>query len=193
MKAAQRQHTRSLSHPPTVHAPGFWTPKLPSTRQVQNALHLTLALVLFGTALWYLVWRGEQNRALPTAAPEARLELILSGALTGSLSLGEAELRSVRCDASSFQAASPREAVFPLELAFTGVAAERAGKRLGKASAASYYVLGSRNELILRVDETSYTLLSGAVTPAPGAWRFSASFVDALSQPLQLSGRLVCP
>lgn len=183
MKAAQR--TRPLAHPPTVHTPRF-RPKLPNTRQVENALHLTLALVLFGTALWYLVWHGQENRALPASAPEARLELVFSGVLTGPLSLGEAELRRVRCDASSFEVASPQGAVFPLELAFTGVPG-------ADSESTSYYVLGSSGELTLRVDRASYNLLSGTVTRTPDAWRFSASFVDAQSGPLQLSGRLVCP
>jgi hypothetical protein len=168
--------------------------RLPRTRQVRDALRLTLALVLFGTGVWWSFWHAAQGDAPPAQVPAAGLELVLSGALTGPLSLSEAELRDVRCGASGFRVVSSQTVVFPLELTFTGVATEMAGKRSEEIpAAASYYVLGSEGELTLSLDRTTYTLLSGTVTTAPGGWRFSASLIDAQSQPLQLSGRLVCP
>ena len=188
-------HTRPFSRP-AAHRPRLPRPKLPSTRQVETALRVTLALVVFGTAVWYLVWLAARDGAVspaasltaPAAEPKAGLELLLSGAVTSSLSLGAAELAGleaglVRCDASGFRIASPPGAAFALELTFSGIPKD----------ASSLYTLGSRDDVTLRVSGAPYTLLSGTLTTTPGGHTFYGSFVDARSQPLQLSGRLVCP
>lgn len=134
MKAAR--HVRTLFHQKSkalpVHAPRPRL-RLPSTRQVESALRVALIIVLFGTAIWYLVWHAAQSGAPPTQVPAAGLELLFSGALTGPLSLSEAKLRDVRCDTSGFRVMSSQTVVFPLELTFTGVTAETAGKRSGEA------------------------------------------------------------
>lgn len=183
-------HTRSFPRPTARRRPGLG---LPSTRQVETALRIALALVLFGTAVWYLLWLaardGAVSPAAPPAEPEAGLELLLSGAVTSSLSLGAAEMADlkaglVRCDALGFRIASPSGAAFPLELTFSGIPEDASG---------SLYTLGSRGDVTLRVSGAPYTLLSGTLTTTPGGHTFYASFVDARSQPLQLSGRLVCP
>jgi len=178
-------HARPLPRSPTARRPG-----LPRTRHVETALRITLALVLSGTAVWF--WLAAPNGAVfpatLSAEPEAGLELLLSGAVTSSLSLGAAEMADleaglVRCDASGFRIASPPGAAFPLELTFSGIPED----------AGSLYTLGSRGDVTLRVSGVPYTLLSGTLTTTPGGHTFYASFVDARSQPLQLSGRLVCP
>lgn len=182
-------HTRPFSRP-TARRP---RPKLPSTRQVETALRITLALVVFGTVAWYLLWLATRDGAVPPTAspaePEAGLELLLSGVVTSSLSLGTAEMADLKagpvwCDASGFRIASPPGAAFPLELTFSGIP-EDAGSSL--------YTLGSRSDVTLRVSGAPYTLLSGTLTTTPGGHTFYGLFVDARSQPLQLSGRLVCP
>lgn len=185
-------HARPFPRP-TARRPRLPRPGLPSTGQVETALRITLALVVFETAAWYLVWLAARNDAefpaKPPAEPEAGLELLLSGAVTSSLSLGAAEMADleaglVRCDASGFRIASPPGAAFPLELTFSGIPED---------ASSSLYTLGSRGDVTLRISGAPYTLLSGTLTTTPGGHTFYASFVDARSQPLQLSGRLVCP
>jgi hypothetical protein len=161
--------------------------RLPNTREVETTLLIALSAALFSAALWYSLRFAARNDAVPAAspAPEVRLELILSGALSGSLNLGAAELKTVQCSASGFQLASTREAAYPLRLSFRGAP--------GRAESYAYYALGSGGDFKLKVGGTPYTLLSGTVTASPGERTFNASLLDAQSQPLQLSGRLTCP
>ena len=171
---------------PSSRRPHF---RLPTTREIETALLIALSVALFGTATWYSLRFAARNDAAPAASPdpEARLELILSGALSGSLSLGAAELKTVRCSASGFQLASTQRVAYPLTLSFRGA--------LGRAERYAYYALGSGGDFKLKVSGTPYTLLSGTVTASPEArtFTFNASLVDTQSQPLQVSGRLVCP
>jgi hypothetical protein len=159
----------------------------PLNIRVETALLIALSVALFGVAVWYSLRLAARNDAMPAASPDpgARLELILSGTLSGSLSLGAAELKTVQCSASGFQLASTRETAYPLRLSFRGAP--------GRAESYAYYALGSGGDFKLKVGSTSYTLLSGTVTASPGARTFNASLLDAQSQPLQVSGRLVCP
>lgn len=161
--------------------------RLPTTREVENVLLIALSVALFGAVLWYSLRFAARNDAALAAspAPEARLELILSGALSGSLSLGAAELETVRCDASGFQLASTQRVAYPLRLSFRGAT--------GGTESYAYYALGSGGNFKLKVGGTPYTLLSGTVTASPGERTFNASLLDAQSQPLQVSGRLTCP
>lgn len=176
------EHAHPSTHRPTAYSPRL---KLPGFRQFENALFITLALALFGAAVWYSFRLAARNDVAPPANPEARLELILSGTLSGSLSLGAAELKTVRCDPSGFQLASTQRAAYPLTLSFRGAP--------GSAENYAYYALGSGSDFRLKVNGTRYTLLSGTVTASPGERTFNASLLDAQSQPLQVSGRLTCP
>ncbi len=178
MKAAD---IRSSPHCST-HAPRFGQPKLPS-QEVENLLAIVLMLVILGTVLSYTLLTL-RNDAAPTANPGAGLELVLSGAVTSTLSLGADELNTVRCSPSGFRLESTRETPFPLELAFSGVPGEAGG---------SHYILGSRDTFSLRVNGTAYILVSGTVTFRQGVRTFNASLVNVQSQPVQLSGRLLCP
>lgn len=176
--------TESIRLPPrrSTREPRFSPPKLPLQR-IENALAIVLALVVLGTAVWYVPF-ATRNGAVPVTAPKAGLELVFSGAVTSTLSLAADELKAVRCSPNGFQLESTRETAFPLELAFSGAA--------GKANS-SYQILGSNSTFSLRVNGTAYTLLSGTVTLTQGVHTFNASLVNAQSQPLQLSGRLLCP
>lgn len=174
MKAAPARSFPRPSYYP--HVPG---PQLPRSG-VETALIAALVLTLLGTATWYLL---RTQPVVTPAAPEARLELLLSGAVTSSLSLGAPELKTVQCSPSEFRLASTPGVAFPLEVAFSAPASANG----------TFYVLGSRDNLTLNVSSTAYTLLSGTVTTTPGIRTFNASFTDAQGQPLQLSGRLVCP
>lgn len=162
--------------------PGYY-PHLPSpqvpNRGVEIALTVTLLFALFGTA-WYLA-QGRQE--VTPAAPEARLELLLSGTVTSSLSLGASELRTVQCSPSGFQLASTKGGAFPFTLAFNAPASANG----------TFYVLGSKSNFTLKLNGAVYTLVSGTVTTKPGIRTFNASFTDAQSQPLFISGRLNCP
>lgn len=162
--------------------PGYY-PHLPSPelprRAVEIALGLVLVLALLGAA-WFIVWTAQKETT--PAVPEARLELLLSGAVTSSLSLDTSELKTVQCSPSAFSLAAPGTA-FPLAAAFNAPA----------SADGAFYVLGSKGDFTLRVNGAVYTLVSGTVTSSPGVRTFNASFTDAQSQPLQLSGRLVCP
>lgn len=178
MKAADIRSSPRRS----THAPRFGQPKLPSQR-VENALAIVLVLVIFGTVLSYALLIP-RNDATPAANPEAGLELVLSGAVTSTLSLGADELNTVRCSPSGFSLKSTADTAFTLQLAFSGVPGEANG---------SYHILGSRGAFSLRVNGTAYTLLSGTVTFSQGVRTFNASLVNTQSQPLQLSGRLLCP
>lgn len=177
MKAADIRSSPRRS----THAPRFGQPKLPPQR-VENALAIVLTLVILGTVLSHTLLTP-RNDAAPTANPEAGLELVLSGAVTSTLSLGADELKTMRCSPSGFSL-DTAETPFPLELAFSGTP--------GKANG-SHYILGSRGTFSLRVNGTAYTLLSGTVTFSQGVRTFNASLVNTQSQPLQLSGRLLCP
>lgn len=178
MKAADIRSSPRRS----THAPRFGQPKLPS-QEVENALAIVLTLVILGTVLLYALLTP-RNDATPVANPETGLELVLSGAVTSTLSLGADELKTVRCSPSGFSLESTAKTAFPLQLAFSGVPGEAGG---------SHYILGSRGTFSLRVNGTAYTLLSGIVTFRQGVRTFNASLVNAQSQPLQLSGRLLCP
>lgn len=161
--------------------PGYY-PHLPSPRMpkrgVEIALAVTLLFALF-TAAWFLT---QSRQEVVPATPEARLELLLSGVVTSSLSVGADQL-SVQCSPSGFQLTSTEGTAFPLTLAFNAPASANA----------TFYVLGSKGDFALRLNGADYTLVSGTVTTTPGARTFNASFVDAQSQPLQLNGRLTCP
>lgn len=179
MKVAE--HTQPSSHRPHLRLP------TPTTREVETTLHIVLAVALFSAALWYSLRLAARNDALPAASPDPveRLELILSGTLSGNLSLGTAELETVRCDASGFQLTSTQRVAYPLTLSFRGAP--------GGAESYAYYALGSGSNFKLKVGGTPYTLLSGTVTASLGARTFNASLLDAQRQPLQVSGRLTCP
>ena len=166
------------SFPRPSYHPRFPGPELPR-RGVEIALGLVLVAALFGAA-WLIVWTAQKETT--PAAPEARLELLLSGAVTSSLSLGAPELKTVQCSPSSFSLAAPG-AAFPLTLAFSAPASANA----------TFYVLGSNSNFTLKLNGAVYTLVSGTVTISPSVRTFNALFTDAQSQPLQLSGRLTCP
>lgn len=153
----------------------------PDSYLVEPLLYLIAALLL-GAALWYVVTLPYETAAAP-AAP-ARLELILSGALTDTLSSGERDLKTMHCGPSGFVLETSHGAVLPLKLTFSSTAAQGSG---------GYQVLGANSDLTLQLGGTPYTLLSGSVTSSPGLRTFNASFVDAQSQPLFISGRLNCP
>ena len=167
---------RSFSHP--SYYPRFPGSGVPS-RGTEIALGLMLVFALFG-AVWFIVWTAQQETT--PAAPEARLELLLSGAATSSLSLGAPELKTVQCSPSGFSLAAPG-AAFPLMLAFNAPTSANG----------TFYVLGSSSDFTLRLNGVVYTLASGTVTTSPGVRTFNASFTDAQSQPLFISGRLNCP
>ncbi len=162
---------RSFPRPDFPHLP---SPRLPK-RAAEMALTVTL-LALFAAA-WFLT---QSRQEVVPATPEARLEPLLSGVVTSSLSVGADQL-SVQCSPSGFQLSTAGTA-FPLALAFDAPTSANA----------TFYVLGSRDDLTLTLNGAVYTLVSGTVTTTPGARTFNASFIDAQSQPLQLNGRLRC-
>lgn len=163
------------SFPRPGHYPHLPSPRMPK-RGVEIALAVTLLFALF-TAAWFLT---QSRQEVVPATPEARLELLLSGVVTSSLSVGADQL-SVQCSPSGFQLSTAGTA-FPLALAFDAPTSANA----------TFYVLGSRDNLTLTLNGAVYTLVSGTVTTTPGARTFNASFIDAQSQPLQLNGRLRC-
>ena len=169
--------TRSFPRQPNYY------PRVPgpeaSNRGAEIALGVALTLALLG-AVWYVFLAAGQE--ITPTVPEARLELLLSGAVTSSLSLGAPELKTMQCSPSGFQLSSVSGVAFPLELAFSAPASANS----------TFYVLGSNSDFALKLNGANYTLLSGTVTTSPGIRSFNASLVDAQSQPLQLSGRLVC-
>ncbi len=177
---------KTLTHDtPTFFPQGPDTRKAaPDSYLTKLLLPLVLITALFGSALWYIF--TVPSRLTPAAAPQARLELSLSGAYTSNLSLGQNELNMTQCGPSSFTLASRDGAVVPLTLSFNGAAAK-------SSQNSSFFVTGAQNALSLTLAGTPYTLLSGNVTVAPGIRTFYASFTDAQGQPLELSGRLVCP
>ncbi len=178
--------TESIHSPPrrSTREPRFSPPKLPS-QGVENTLAIVaLVLLVFGTAVWYVSF-ATRNGAVPVTDPKAGLELVFSGAVTSTLSLAADELKAVRCSPNGFQLESTRETAFPLELAFSGAA--------GRANSSYHNILGSNSTFSLRVNGTAYTLLSGTVTFTQGVHTFNASLINAQSQPLQVSGRLLCP
>ena len=164
---------------PFTRHPRFLQPKLPSQDELANTLGVVLALMLFVAAVWAIF--PDRSSTVP-AKPEARLELVLSGVVASTTTLGANELQDVQCSPNGFQVASTQATAFPLTLAFNAPALANS----------SYYVLGSNSTLALKIDGAAYILLSGTVTTSPGIYTFSTSFVDAQSQPLQLSGRLNC-
>ena len=158
----------------------FLEPKLPSQEELANTLGVVLTLLLIVAAVWAIF--PDSSSTVP-AKPEAGLELVLSGVVSSTTTLGANELQTVQCSPTGFQLASTQRAAFPFTLAFNAPTSANS----------SFYVLGSNSALALNVDGAAYTLLSGTVTTSPGVYTFNASFVDAQSQPLQLSGRLTCP
>ena len=160
------------------HPVRFLQPKLPSQEELANVLGIVLALLLVVATVWAVF----PSRSNPVPA-EAGLELILSGAVTNTLSLGADELKTAQCSLTGFQLASTQGAAFPLTLAF----------RAPASANGAFYLLGSSDTFTLNLNGTAYTLLSGTVTTTPGVYTFNASLVDTQSQPLQLSGRLSCP
>lgn len=173
-----------------THSTPTFFPQGPDTRKVAPDTYLTRLLLLlvliaalFGGALLYI--STAPSRLTPAAAPQARLELSLSGAYTGNFSLGQNELNLAQCGPSSFSLASTAGAVVPLSLSFTGDAS-------ATSQNSTFFVTGARDDLSLTLAGAPYTLQSGNVTVEPGVRTFYASFTDALGQPLELSGRLVC-
>ena len=160
--------------------PRFLQPKLPSPEELANTLGIVLSLLLIVAAVWAVF--PKQTSVAP-AQPGAGLELALSGVVSGTVSLSANELATVQCSPKGFQLVSTQATAFPLTLAFSAPASANG----------SFYTLGSNSTLTLNIDGAAYTLLSGTVTTSPGLYTFNASFVDAQSQPLQLSGRLSCP
>lgn len=155
----------------------------PDSYLVEPLLYL-LAALLLGAALWHVVTLTDETAA--TLVAPARLELILSGALTDTLSSGERDFKTLRCGPSGFALETSNGAALPLKLTFSSIAAQSSG---------GYQVLGSNSDsdLTLQLGGTPYTLLSGSVTSSAGLYTFNAFLVDAQSQPLFISGRLNCP
>ena len=158
----------------------FLQPKLPSQEELADTLGVILALMLIVATIWAIF--PEPRSTAPTQ-PEAGLELVLSGVVSSTATLGADELQTLQCSPTGFRLMSTQTTAFPLTLAFNAPASANS----------SYYILGSNSTLALEIDGSPYTLLSGTVTTSPGVYTFNASFVDAQSQPLQLSGRLSCP
>ncbi len=180
MKAADiRSSPRRSSY-----TPRFGQPKLPP-QGVENALAIVFTLIILGMALSYALLTP-RNAATPVVNPGVGLELVLSGAVTSTLSLDTDELKTVRCSPTGFHLESARATAFPLGLSFSGAPG-------GVSTNGAFYALGSRGDFTLKLNGTPYTLLSGTVTTSPRLHTFNASLVDAQSQPLQVSGRLVCP
>ena len=163
-----------------THRPRFLQPKLPSQEELANTLGVVLTLMLVIAAVWAVF--PNRNSTVP-AQPEAGLELVLSGVVSSTATLGSSELQTVQCSPTGFRLASTQATAFPLTLAFSAPASANG----------SFYILGSNRAFRLNLDGAAYTLLSGTVTASPGVYAFNASFIDAQSQPLQLSGRLSCP
>ncbi len=162
----------------------FLEPKLPSQEDVANTLGIVLVLLLVVATVWAVF--PSRSGSVP-AQPEAGLELALSGVVSSTLNLSANELRTMQCGPTGFQLESIQTTAFPLRLAFNAPASVNSGAN------STFYTLGSNSTLALSIDGAAYTLLSGTVTTSPGLKTFNASFVDAQSQPLQLSGRLSCP
>ena len=176
MKAA---HTR-----PFIRHPRFLQPKLPSQADLADTLGVVLALLLIVAAVWAIF---PEPRSTAPAQPRAGLELALSGVVSSSDMFGADALQTLQCSPTGFRLASKEATAFPLSLAFNAPAAANTSAN------STFYTLGSNSTLALSIDGSPYTLLSGTVTTTPGVYTFNASFVDAQSQPLQLSGRLSCP
>ena len=172
MKAIPRNPASFFPHGPGEH---------PDRYLVKPLLYL-LAALLLGAALWHVATRPDEPAAAP-AAP-ARLELILSGVLTDTLSLGGSDLETMNCGPSGFTLETRPGTALPLELTLSTTTAQGSG---------GLQVLGSNRKLTLQLGGSPYTLLGGSVTSSPGVRIFNASFVDGQSQPLLISGRLNCP
>lgn len=164
---------------PFPHRSRFLQPKLPSQEDLANTLGIVLTLALVVAAVWAIF--PNRSSAAP-ATPEAGLELVLSGVVSGTATLGQSELQTAQCSPTGFQVAGTQTTAFPLKMSFNAPALANS----------TFYTLGSNSALTLELDGAAYTLLSGTVVTAPGVYTFNASFVDAQSQPLQLSGRLSC-
>ena len=157
----------------------FLQPKLPSQEELADTLGVVLALLLVIGTIWAIFPEPRSTPAQPTAG----LELVLSGVVSSTATLGADEFQTLQCSPTGFRLASTQTTAFPLTLAFNAPVSANG----------SYYVLGSNSTLTLKIDGATYTLLSGTVTTSLGVYTFNASFIDAQSQPLQLSGRLSCP
>lgn len=147
---------------------------------VKPLLYL-LAALLFSAALWHVATLPDEATAA-RAAP-ARLELILSGALTDTLSLGKSNLKTMTCGPSGFALETRPGAALSLKLTFEGAPARTSGSRR---------TLGPDGNLTLRVGGTLYVLMGGSATSTPELRTFNASFADPLGLPLLVNGRLVC-
>ena len=88
-----------------------------------------------------------------------------------------------RCGPASFSVARVGGAVLPLELTFNGASSQKG----------SFFVTSVQDNLSLTLAGTRYTLQSGNVTADAGVRTFYATFSNPQGQPLELSGRLVCP
>lgn len=165
---------------PFPHRSRFLQPKLPSQEDLANTLGIVLVLMLVIATVWAIF---PEPRGVTPVQPEAGLELAFSGVVSSTTTLDSNELQTVQCSPTGFQLASTQATAFPLTMSFNAPASAND----------SFYTLGLRSTLALNIDGAAYTLLSGTVTTAPGVYTFNASFIDAQSQPLQLSGRLSCP
>lgn len=159
------------------HSPG----EQPDSYLIKPLLYL-LAMLLLGAALWHVATLPDETAVAPAAS--ARLELILSGVLTDTLSLGKSDLKTMHCGPSGFALETRSGAALPLKPHFSSTPAQGSD---------SYQVLDSASDLRLQLGGTFYTLLDGSVTSSPGLHTFNASLVDVQGQPLLVSGRFTCP
>lgn len=172
MKPIPRKPASFFPHGPGEHLDSYL---------VKPLLYL-LVVLLLGAALWHVATLPDEAAAAP-AAP-ARLELLLSGALTDTLSLGKSDLKTMHCGPSGFALETRLGAALPLKLTFDSTPAQGSD---------SYQALDSASVLTIQLGGTPYTLLDGSVISSPGLRTFNASLVDVQSQPLLVSGRFTCP
>jgi hypothetical protein len=143
-------------------------------------LQLTIVLALFGSTLWYIF--TVPTRKAGVSAPQARLELSLSGTYPGNLSLGQNELSVTQCGPASFSVVRIGGAALPLELTFKDASSQKG----------FFFMTSAQDNLSLTLAGTRYTLQSGSVAVEAGVRAFYATFRDPQGQPLVLSGRLFC-
>ncbi len=173
---------KTLTHQTPNYFPRGPEPRAQTIDPYLTKLLIPLALVatLYGAALWYVATMP--SRVSAAQGTQNHLELSLSGAYTGNLSLGQNELNVTQAGPSSFTLASAESAVVPFKLSFRGDAAEASRN-------SAFFLTGATDDLGLTVAGVPYTLQSGTVTVTPEGRTVYASFVNPQGQPLELSGR----